>query len=140
MRIALLTVLISLMVASRVMAAENCDSAPNGEIGIGDCLANNLQAADRELNEIYSKLVSVLKYPERLRKAQRAWVAFRDADCAYIVSGWEDGRGQGQWLMSCKTDMTVARAAELRKFLDDAMSECSQCQPLRNSKYSDDSK
>ncbi|TAJ73157.1 MAG: DUF1311 domain-containing protein [Phenylobacterium sp.] len=40
--------------------------------------------ADRELNAAYRKLVAQASAGgrERLRQAQRAWIAFRDLDCA----------------------------------------------------------
>lgn len=52
----------------------------------------------------------------KLLKAQRAWIAFRDADCAAIlaVSG---GAIAPIYFQSCYLDHTTRRAAALEDFL-----------------------
>jgi uncharacterized protein YecT (DUF1311 family) len=54
---------------------------------------------------------------KRLRAAQRAWMAFRDAECA--VAGYEalGGSMESMLVSGCVAQLTKRRAAELRQML-----------------------
>jgi len=93
------------------------------------CQAREYAAADVELNKVYGKLRDVFKDDKAadalLRKAQRAWVTFRDAEgalCADNHGFSEDGSGYGMVLMSCKTDLTRQRTAVLKEHVREAQS------------------
>jgi len=50
------------------------------------CADLSYQAADKKLNETYGKLLAKVS-PQgkpRLQKAERAWVAYRDAQCDFL--------------------------------------------------------
>jgi uncharacterized protein YecT (DUF1311 family) len=51
-------------------------------------MSANLQGSDRKLNEIYQKMMSQLtpQSQNKLKLAQRNWIAFRDANCKFEVS------------------------------------------------------
>jgi uncharacterized protein YecT (DUF1311 family) len=51
-------------------------------------ISANLQTPDRNLNEIYQKMMSQLppQSQNKLKLAQRNWIAFRDANCKFEVS------------------------------------------------------
>lgn len=51
---------------------------------------------------------------DKLLDAQRAWIAFRDAECALEVARWGDGTLAGVVGANCLMEMTAARAAQLR--------------------------
>lgn len=96
--------------------------------GMAACTRAETQAWDVLLNETYQGLLAVLKAADQagaeygepaervdsLRAAQRAWIAFRDADCANEYAIW--GLGSMRILASsaCFLDMTAARVLDLR--------------------------
>ncbi|MCJ2095231.1 DUF1311 domain-containing protein [Methylobacterium sp. J-072] len=46
--------------------------------------------------------------------AQRAWIAFRDADCGDLTfSEWNNGSGITAALYACKSDKTVQRTDDI---------------------------
>lgn len=51
---------------------------------------------------------------DKLLDAQRAWIAFRDAECALEVARWGDGTLAGVVGANCVMEMTAARATQLR--------------------------
>ena len=50
---------------------------------------------------------------ELLKKAQQAWIALRDADCAFIGSGTQGGSIQPMIVNQCLADKTNEREAYL---------------------------
>jgi uncharacterized protein YecT (DUF1311 family) len=93
------------------------------------CQAREYAAADADLNKAYGKLRAQFNgdkdSEKRLIKAQRAWVAFRDAEGALCADNYgfgEGGSGYGMVLQSCKTDLTKERTEALRKHLRQAES------------------
>lgn len=84
------------------------------------CSSYHAVAADIKLNTIYQQLLRKLQGThgkERLPKAQRAWLAFRDLNCAFEASSWEGGTGHGITVSSCQTTMTEQRTTELENYL-----------------------
>ncbi|MFQ2812649.1 lysozyme inhibitor LprI family protein [Aeromonas caviae] len=55
---------------------------------------------------------------ERLRTAQRAWIAFRDAQCRYEVGVYEGGSMAPMVHSSCLTQLTEARTKDLNTLPD----------------------
>jgi len=55
----------------------------------------DFKSADSELNTLYKEITQRLAGDEAtlhlLTAAQRAWIAFRDAECAFSASGVEGG-------------------------------------------------
>ncbi|XYD10473.1 lysozyme inhibitor LprI family protein [Methylobacterium sp. NMS12] len=92
-----------------------------------DCMNRALQEADAKLNAAYKKALSVIDHDDRtqdpgakalwrtqLEKAQRAWIAFRDADCGDLTySEWANGSGANPAVPACLYDKTVQRTADL---------------------------
>ena len=75
------------------------------------CAAHAFREADAALNRAYGLAVKEgsPEHREKLRTAQRAWLAYRDAECA-----WESGRYEGGTLApvtygQCLVDLTRAR-------------------------------
>jgi uncharacterized protein YecT (DUF1311 family) len=95
-------------------AEENCDDRKS-TADIVDCLATQTAVWERRLNAAYQKLMNDLpaRRRDRLRSAQRLWLQFRDANCAYFASrgGTITHVDTGQ----CALRLTAARAIELEE-------------------------
>jgi len=82
---------------------------------IVECLATQTAVWYRRLNTAYQKLLEGLpaRRRDRLRNAQRLWVQFRDANCAYFASrSGTIARVEGG---QCLLRLTTARAMELEE-------------------------
>ncbi len=119
-----------LLIASSVNAAEDCSLKPN-ERSLQLCIIDNYKEADTNLNAVYSELVKLLADPTLLRKAQRAWIAYRDAECTFVTSDDHSILGSG-WFRGCAEEKTLARIKVLKEHLDNAKSECSQCPQIKH--------
>ncbi len=79
------------------------------------CLSDTTAKWDKRLNEAYREALNDKEAPkeqrEQLRKAQRLWLQFRDANCEYYALG--EGSISRVNAASCGFDMTKARAKEL---------------------------
>jgi len=99
-------------------AGGTCDSATT-QAELTECSAQAYQSADDELNEAYQVLVDQLSSNsaslEKLRTAQRAWIGFRDAECAFESSAVEGGSAQPMVRNGCLEALTEARTETLRE-------------------------
>lgn len=113
-------------------AAEACmTNTPGGEstYGMGGCLSAEAEWWDTELNQAYKALMAHEKNMDRengagennvqsaakaLRDAQRAWIGFRDATCAYEYAQWGGGTGGGPASVACFMRMTGQQALYLQ--------------------------
>ena len=68
---------------------------------------------DRRLNEAYQMRMAESDRPEELRKAQRLWIAYRDANCGYYRAG--PGSISAIEAAECRRAMTRQRATELEQ-------------------------
>jgi len=70
--------------------------------------AEAMDAEERLLSPEFASMA------DALREAQRAWVEFRDAQCALAYAFW--GSGTMRWIAgaSCMMEMTAERAIDLR--------------------------
>lgn len=93
---------------------ENCEDRKS-TADIVECLAIQTAVWERRLNAAYQKLMEDLpaRRRDRLRGAQRLWLQFRDANCAYFASraGTIARVDAGQ----CVLRLTSARAIELEE-------------------------
>lgn len=55
---------------------------------------------------------------ENLIKAQRAWIAFRDAECALVWANWGSGSMRYTAASACELDMTADRVITLRQMTE----------------------
>lgn len=86
-----------------------------GQQGLNQCARRDFAKADALLNKTYREFVG--KSDDNLRKAQRAWLAFRDAECAYQSEGEKGGSLWPLEHADCMTELTNQRIKQLR---DDA--------------------
>ena len=76
--------------------------------------------ADKELNDVYKLLMSKMTQDEKenLRKAQRIWIQFRDAQIKFEYEFYMPGSIAPMIGCNCFARMTRTRTNELREILD----------------------
>lgn len=104
-----------LVFATGTLAKAQCEEAKS-TLQINGCFAKELKKADAELNKVYRLTLKKLEADDAalLRKAQRAWLAYRDAQCEADRALWGGGTGGPAAWMSCKLELTSQRTAEIR--------------------------
>ncbi len=117
----LFTLLALLVAASAPARALDCANATT-QAEINACAAEEYEEADASLNAAYKELMARLS-DERdiqllLRKAQRAWIAYRDAQCDFAAAGTLGGSMYPALRAGCLAKMTDLRTRELRKLLE----------------------
>jgi uncharacterized protein YecT (DUF1311 family) len=100
--------------------ADNCIADTNDEMrAITACIDAETAAWDLLLNEQYRGLSTTLRQrdpdlPVLLRDAQRAWISYRDAQCAFDHARWRDGGLRSVVKANCMMTTTAQRTLELR--------------------------
>lgn len=101
------------LLAAAMMTAPACAS---------DDLSADYKTADQALNQTYKdvekRLANDSNGKARLIAAQRAWIAFRDAECTFQSSGDDGGTAAPMVITACRTSLTTARAAQLKGYLN----------------------
>ncbi|MEL6640669.1 MAG: lysozyme inhibitor LprI family protein [Pseudomonadota bacterium] len=110
-------------------AANVCQEQDGGGTTVGtvECVASEHSAWDALLNEEYQDLRAVFsartgggndltgeELNASLLNAQRAWIAFRDAECGLQYDRYRGGTIRGIVGANCKMVMTASRALTLR--------------------------
>ena len=87
-------------------------------IGMIECIVAETSRQDARLNRAYKAAMGALESPERkkqLQTAQRAWIKFRDANCAYYYD--PDGGSMARVSANqCMLTSTANRAQEIERF------------------------
>ena len=80
-----------------------------------NCMDGEVKKADAELNRVYQAALKKHRPEnvEKLRKAQRAWIVFRDAQCAAEGSIYEGGTIQPIVEAHCRLKLTQERTKYL---------------------------
>jgi uncharacterized protein YecT (DUF1311 family) len=91
------------------------------------CAEKEFDDADKSLNSAYATALKFVKernlekphdaksFEDALRASQRAWLAYRDADCKDLVAQeWSGGTGTTAASLECMTAKTVARTKDLK--------------------------
>jgi uncharacterized protein YecT (DUF1311 family) len=101
--------------ATGTAARAQCGEAKT-TLQINECFAKELKKADARLNRVYQQTREKLSPQDAalLQKAQRAWVAFRDAQCEAEHALLDGGTAGPAALMSCKLELTRRRVAEIK--------------------------
>jgi uncharacterized protein YecT (DUF1311 family) len=121
-----LLLLVSTSVVSQ--SKENpCWKTAMAQSEMNHCASEDAKSADAELNHVYQDLLSKTKddanATKKLREAQRAWIAFRDAELQALYPAEDKQREYGSIYPMCYakvvTAMTKERTAQLRRVLKD---------------------
>lgn len=109
---------------ANVALAENikldCKRPQLTQASMTQCAGEAFSATDKELNKIYNTLMA--KYNASngalLKKAEIAWLAYRNAECQYETSPSEGGSIYSMVVTQCWQEKTKARIKELTAQLE----------------------
>ncbi len=81
------------------------------------CADKDYRAADAVLNKVYKDMTKGMDAHtlDLLRKSQRAWIAFRDAECTYQNVENEGGSIYPMVYSGCLTRLTKLRTQQLKQ-------------------------
>lgn len=124
---AVLALAAAVALAPLAAAAECAPDATQAELNA--CTGATFAAADRELNTLYAEMKARLRDDADTAKllilAQRAWVAWRDAECDLAAAGVAGGSIYPTIRGQCLTELTTARVADFRRYLSCAEGDLS---------------
>ena len=100
-------------------AYAKCMDSPDGQstMGMIECIGSEAQVQDAALNAAYRKAMKDLnpRQKAKLQAAQRAWIAFRDAECASFED--EDWGSLSRInANACVLHMTAQRVIDLENY------------------------
>ena len=94
------------------------------------CAAQDWEAADAALNEVYGGVVATMQQADadyapdgateeaRLRRAQKAWIAYRDAACDSAGFAMRGGSAEPLLVYGCLRALTEQRTADLQALVE----------------------
>lgn len=112
-------------------AAEACMEKTQGgysTAGMAGCVAAEIDVWDGFLNREYKGLRALMAEADAnasagnvsrvdaLRDTQRAWIAYRDAECGFNWAMFQEGTMRLLVAVGCRLDMTAQRSMELRDY------------------------
>ena len=115
MRLLFVSACLAVLATASAAQAQECDRNDDSQQMMNICAGEDYQAADAKLNQAYKDLVGRNDDNRRklLQVAQRAWIAFRDAECAYTTAGSEGGSIHPMEVSQCLTELTQQRTKQL---------------------------
>ena len=122
----LLSLVLSPILSSASPAQVNCkDYTSLSTHAMLQCGDQELQRYDRQLNSAYKQLIHKLPPEERtrLKKAEKAWIAYRDLECNFEGFEMRDGSGEALLVQGCLVVQTKNRLKELRQILKDSFQD-----------------
>jgi uncharacterized protein YecT (DUF1311 family) len=122
MRIAILAVFLTAFVAPSPSWSQECDRNDQSQAGMNICADADLKASDAKLNTNYGEIMKRLSEDADARKllqeSQRAWIAFRDAECKFSSSGVDGGSAYPMVHAQCLRALTDERTVQLGAYLE----------------------
>jgi uncharacterized protein YecT (DUF1311 family) len=97
------------------------------------CANQDYEAADKELNAVYRTTMTAMQATDRqlgeidqndvgaveaLKKAQRAWIGYRDGQCELAGFEARGGSMEPMLVSGCLADLTRKRTAELKSLTE----------------------
>jgi uncharacterized protein YecT (DUF1311 family) len=118
MRNAILTALGALAFTTGAAQADDkidCKSQNLNQMQLDQCAGMDFQKSDAKLNALYKSMMS--KYDAAngalLKSSERAWIAYRDAECSYETNLTVGGTINPMMDTMCRTKKTDDRIKEL---------------------------
>ena len=94
------------------------------------CLAGEYAESDARLNAVYKHLLNALADPAPLRRAQVAWLRFRDSECEFEVPPSRTGSEVPYSRNACLIDHTERRIRDLER-----VQPCNGCVEFKDQYY-----
>lgn len=124
MRTFLLITLISFGLGATALTpnsyAADCANAID-QSTLNACAEKDYKKSDAELNKLYKDIrIRLSDQPDTVKKlvsAQRAWIAFRDAECDFATLNTQGGSAYGMLVSMCRDGLTQARIKEFKTYL-----------------------
>ena len=111
----------------------DCNSKELNQMQLDQCAGMDFTAADAKLNALYKRMMS--RYDATngalLRASERAWIAYRDAECDFATNGTAGGTINPMMDTMCRTEKTNARIKELNAQLHCAEGDLSCNAPAK---------
>ena len=106
------------IISTSLLFGANC-ADPQTNFEMKECESIRLQKADKELNLAYKKLYAKLDNigREKLKKAQKAWLSFRDANSDFSANSVRGGTMELLFFTTTMASMAEARTRELNEEL-----------------------
>lgn len=102
-------------------SSQGCDRSDETQSGMNICADADYRQEDAKLNQKYGQIVTRLaddaEGRKLLKEAQRAWIAFRDAECTFSTNASSDGSIYPMLVSQCRADLTRARVDQLETYL-----------------------
>lgn len=76
------------------------------------------QALNQTFRQIQKRLADDADGKTRLLKAQRSWIAFRNAECTFQSSGDDGGSAAPMVAAACQAELTKDRTKQLKGYLN----------------------
>ena len=106
--------------ASHAHSYEQCQAKSGGNtMSLKECDAAELGRREAVLNRLYKQVLVAVR-PDRqagLRKAERTWVAFADAECGSRMSAEAGGMNAPLVYNACRLELIARRTDDLRREL-----------------------
>ena len=97
------------------------DCADQSQMGLDQCAGAAYKKTDAKLNKVYGQIVARLKgdvdTKARLVTTQKAWIAFRDAECKFLAGNAEGGSIYPMLITQCLDGLAQKRIEELEPLL-----------------------
>jgi uncharacterized protein YecT (DUF1311 family) len=94
----------------------------NQDLADGACMAGEAALWDAKLNRTWGavkeRLASDPAGMEALRGAQKAWIGFRDAECAAMAAIWADNGTGAAEAATCQMRLTAERVITLQSLVE----------------------
>ena len=120
--------------ADAVALGANC-ADPQSNLEMKICTSQSLAKAESELSAAFERALAdaqgqyesarhepgserMPNMPEELRKVERSWEIFRDANCGYQTLVYYGGSMAPLAVLGCRLDMTKARIKELKDLVE----------------------
>ncbi|MEO8810923.1 MAG: lysozyme inhibitor LprI family protein [Rhodanobacter sp.] len=120
MKLPLTLILVATLAPVSIAWADDCANA-NSQADMSMCAEAAYKKVDAELNAAYRHIMERLKSNQAsarlLVTAQKSWLGFRDAECAFNSSGTAGGSIQPMLVTQCREDLTRKRVQQLKNYL-----------------------
>ncbi len=124
--------------SKRKPGAQNCGSAKT-QLELNECANAEEQKAEEEMNQLYRQLLALASknpgYREKLEAAQKAWLAYRDAELEAKYPAQDKRAEYGSVYPMCfadhRTELTRQRSEEIKALLKRTEDVCAGEWPRR---------